>query len=197
MAPLNFPVWLRAAHILNVLFLSLLARSGLEILSAHPKFYWRDNTRPGAEWLSLAKTPPPPDGLLTSRDAEAGFPSWIALPGHRALGLGRHWHFACVAAWILIGMVYVILLFAFDEWRRLIPTSWTVFPDAWHALRTYLSLKLPPPERGLPYNGLQQLSYALVVFVLAPPASRRARRTAAAARRDAARVQDGQVPAGD
>jgi len=36
MTILDFPFWLRATHFLNLLFISLLARSGFEILSAHP-----------------------------------------------------------------------------------------------------------------------------------------------------------------
>ena len=51
---LDFPLWLRAAHFFNLLFLSLLMRSGLEILSAHPKFYWHDDCAPGSEWLSFS-----------------------------------------------------------------------------------------------------------------------------------------------
>jgi hypothetical protein len=34
---LDFPLWLRATHFLNLHFVSLLVRSGLEILSAHPR----------------------------------------------------------------------------------------------------------------------------------------------------------------
>ncbi len=162
---LGFPVWLRAAHILNVLFLSLLMRSGLEVLSAHPRLYWRDDSRPEGAWLKLSDKQPAAGELWTSHDEETSFPSWIALPGHRNLGLGRHWHFLSIAAWVLTGVVYVILLFALDQWRRLIPTSASVFPNAWQDVLTYLHLQLPP---GDPYNALQQLTYAAVVFLLAP-----------------------------
>jgi DMSO/TMAO reductase YedYZ molybdopterin-dependent catalytic subunit/thiosulfate reductase cytochrome b subunit len=163
---LDFPAWLRATHILNVLFLSLLMRSGIEILSAHPKLYWKDDCRPGSEWLSLTRKRQPEHELWTSRDEEESFSAWFALPGGRNLGLGRHWHFLSVAAWLLTGVAYVLCLFAFDEWRRLLPTSWAIVPHAWQALREYASLTLPPP--GAPYNALQQLSYAAVVFLLAP-----------------------------
>ena len=163
---LEFPIWLRAAHILNILFLTLLVRSGLEILSSHPRFYWNDACRPGSEWLRFTRKSRVPGEIWTGRDEEVSFSSWIALPGHRNLGLGRHWHFFSVAAWILTGLVYVILLFTMDEWRRLIPTTWAVFPAAWQALRTYVSFHLPPP--GNPYNALQQLTYAAVIFLLAP-----------------------------
>jgi methionine sulfoxide reductase catalytic subunit len=166
MPGLGFPVWLRATHILNVLFLTLLMRSGLEILSSHPRFYWNDDCRPGSEWLKFTRKSAMPREIWTGRDEEVSFPSWLALPGHRNLGLGRHWHFISVLAWILTGLVYIVLLFTLDEWRRLIPTTAAVFPHAWEDLRTYLSLRLPPP--GNPYNALQQLTYAAVIFLLAP-----------------------------
>ena len=163
--PLDFPFWLRATHILNVLFLSLLARSGLEILSAHPKFYWHDDCTPGSEWLRFTKKRMPEDKLWTGRDEEEAFSSWIALPGHQKLGLGRHWHFASVLGWWLTGIVYVVLLFATNEWRRLVPTTWSVFPDAWDAFVAYLHLTISPE---IHYNALQQLTYFAVVFLLAP-----------------------------
>jgi sulfoxide reductase catalytic subunit YedY len=31
---------------------------------------------------------------------------------------------------VLNGAVYVSLLFATDYWRRIVPTSWSVFPKA-------------------------------------------------------------------
>jgi len=52
---LDFPLWLRALHFCNLLFVTLLIRSGLEILSAHPKLYWNDNCTPGTEWLNLGR----------------------------------------------------------------------------------------------------------------------------------------------
>jgi sulfoxide reductase catalytic subunit YedY len=102
---LDFPLWLRASHFLNLLFLSLLVRSGFEILSAHPKLYWNDDCIPGSEWLRFTRKRQPTDQLWTSRDEEESFSSWIALPGHRNLGLGRHWHFLADAGWLLTGLL--------------------------------------------------------------------------------------------
>ena len=36
----GFPLWLRLTHYINFLFLTLLIRSGIQILSDHPKLYW-------------------------------------------------------------------------------------------------------------------------------------------------------------
>ena len=40
MDELGFPLGIRLTHWFNFLFVSLLFRSGLAILSAHPKLYW-------------------------------------------------------------------------------------------------------------------------------------------------------------
>src|SRR5579872_6896382 len=164
--PLDYPLWLRTTHFFNFLFLSLLVWSGLEILSAHPRLYWNDHCTPGSECLKLAKKQRPKDRLWTARDEETSFPSAIALPGHDNLGLGRHWHFLADFSWLLTGLVYVVMLFGTPEWRRLIPTSWQIVPDAWHAMLSYLSFHIVETQGG--YNALQQLSYAAVIFLLAP-----------------------------
>ncbi|MFI5256734.1 MAG: molybdopterin-dependent oxidoreductase [Gemmatimonadales bacterium] len=163
---LDFPLWLRATHFLNLLFLSLLVRSGFEILSAHPKLYWNDDCTPGSEWLRLTRKRMPADALWTSRDEEESFSSWLALPGRRNLGLGRHWHFLVDVGWLLTGVLYVVTLLATPEWRRLVPTSWSILPAAWHALVSYLSLHLVVTPGH--YNPLEQLAYFSVVFLLSP-----------------------------
>ncbi len=166
MTILDFPLWLRATHFLNLLFISLLVRSGLEILSAHPKLYWNDDCTPGTEWLRFTRKRMPADKLWTARDEEVSFSSWIALPGRRNLGLGRHWHFLADAGWLLTGLLYVVMLVGTPEWRRLVPTSWSIVPGAFHALRSYLTLHLVVTPGQ--YNPLEQLAYFSVVFLLSP-----------------------------
>src|SRR5215831_552822 len=58
---LDFPFWIRYAHFINLIFVTLLIRAGIEILSALPKFYWHDNARPGTEWIKFTKKQFPPD----------------------------------------------------------------------------------------------------------------------------------------
>ena len=164
--PIDYPLWLRATHFFNFLFLSLLIRSGLEILSAHPRLYWNDHCVPGSEWLKFTKKKTPTDSLWVASDEESSFPSTIALPGRENLGLGRHWHFLADIGWLLTGLIYIVMLFATPEWRRLIPTSWQIVPDAGRVMLSYLSLHLVETQGA--YNALQQLSYAAVVFLLAP-----------------------------
>lgn len=167
-ASLGFPVWLRVTHYINLLFIGLLIRSGLQILGAHPRLYWRDRSDPDEEWIKFTKNKVPQGKLYTSMDDEVPVSPVIALPGEDNLGLGRHWHFFSVIFWVLNGLVYVVLLFATGEWSRLIPTSWSIIPDAWNTFLTYITFHIPPASAFKPYDPLQQLAYAGVVFILAP-----------------------------
>lgn len=65
-------------------------------------------------------------------------------------------------------IVYYVLLFAIGQWRRYIPTSWAIFPQAWDDVLTYLSVELPPLLPNEPLDAIQKLTYAAVIFVLAP-----------------------------
>ena len=167
-ASLGFPVWLRLSHFINLLFIGLMIRSGIQILGAHPRLYWNDGCRPETAWLKFSRKKIPQQKLWTSMDEEIPVSPWLAQPGQDNLGLGRHWHFFSVIFWVLNGVVYVVLLFATGEWTRLIPTSWSIVPRAWETLVTYLTLHIPPASEFRPYDPLQQLAYAGVVFLLGP-----------------------------
>jgi sulfoxide reductase catalytic subunit YedY len=163
---IDFPAWLRISHLINVIFIILIIRSGIEILSAHPKLYTNDNAIDGSEWLKLTKKKMPKDRLWTSTDEEQSFNSFVALPGHNNLGLGRHWHFFSIIFWLGNGIAYWALLFASGLWSTLIPTSPSIFSEALKDSLIYASGKLPPP--GNPFDPVQQLTYAFVVFILGP-----------------------------
>jgi sulfoxide reductase catalytic subunit YedY len=168
----GFPVWIDAAHYLNLLFMVFLARSGIQILASFPRLYLKDDCAPGHEILRFTCKKVPTDRIHQSLDEEADVSSWLALPGGKGaaggLGVGRHWHLLALAAWILTGVVYIVLLFSTDQWRRLVPATWSIVPGAVHSADMYLHFQLAPPSPGFPYNPLQQLTYFLVVFVLAP-----------------------------
>ncbi len=164
-----FTHWLSINHFFNFLFISLLVRSGLQILSDHPRLYWNDHCTRGSEWIRFTKVKVPTDRYYTSLDDAVSISPWVGLPGGRHnLGLGRHWHFFTASLWMLNGFIYVILLFTTGRWRCLIPTSWDIFPRAWESFITYATFHLPPAANFTPYDPLQQLTYAFIVFVCAP-----------------------------
>jgi DMSO/TMAO reductase YedYZ molybdopterin-dependent catalytic subunit len=59
-------------------------------------------------------------------------------------------------------------LFVTPQWRRIVPTSWAVFPNALSVLIQYLSLHWPTENGWVAYNGLQLIAYFITVFVAAP-----------------------------
>lgn len=81
----GFFYWVGISHYLNLLLLGFLIRSGLQVLSAHPKLYWNQHCTPGSEWLRFTRKPMPSDRLWTATDEEDPFSSWVALPGGRNL----------------------------------------------------------------------------------------------------------------
>lgn len=105
------------------------------------------------------------EGVWTAEDESDPYSSWLALPGKDNLGLSRHWHYWGVTGWLLTGGLYVVLLFGTGQWDRLVPTSWSIFPQAFDALVTYAQLQIPAAAG---YNALQQLAYFAVIFVLSP-----------------------------
>ena len=66
--PHGFPAWLRIAHYVNFLFLTLLIRSGLQILMDHPRLYGNVHCTPGTEWLRLTPVEVPKDRVWTAKD---------------------------------------------------------------------------------------------------------------------------------
>jgi DMSO/TMAO reductase YedYZ molybdopterin-dependent catalytic subunit len=166
LADLGFPLGIRLTHAFNIVFLTLLIRSGIEIIGGHPMLYFNDDCRPGSEWIRFTSKRMFRSRRWTAEDEKQAYTPWVALPGRDNLGLGRFWHFVAVAGWLLTGLAYLLVLATSDQWQRLVPTSWAVFPQAWDTALAYLRLDVPPP--GEPYNALQQLTYFGVIFVLTP-----------------------------
>ena len=165
----GFPAWLRVTHYVNFVLMTLLIRSGIQILADHPYLYWNEHCTPGSAWLRLSRKKQDGKQLWTSMDEAVSVPGWLGLPGGlHSLGLARHWHFMGAVFWVLNGLIYVALLFGTNNWGRLLPHSWQIIPEAFHTLGVYLSLKTPPLSSFHPYDALQQLAYAGVVFLLAP-----------------------------
>ncbi len=70
--------------------------------------------------------------------------------------------------WVLNGIIFVVLLIATGYWRRVVPTSWDVFPNAISAGLQYASLDWPTTGDWAHYNSLQELAYFTTIFIAAP-----------------------------
>ncbi|MBA3896173.1 MAG: molybdopterin-dependent oxidoreductase, partial [Sphingomonadaceae bacterium] len=107
--------------------------------------------------------------VWTAKDDAVTLPTWLGLPGLRhTIGLARWWHFAINLLWTLNGAVFYVLLFSTGQWRRLVPLTWDVFPSALSTAIQYASLNFPVDEGWTRFNGLQQITYFITVFVAAP-----------------------------
>jgi methionine sulfoxide reductase catalytic subunit len=168
--PHGFPVWLRYSHYFNLLFMILIIRAGLSILMDHPRLYWNVHCTPGTEWIRFTPLSVPTDRVWTAKDDARYISPWLALPGGwHSVGMARHWHFLCVLFWVLNGLFFVILLFASGQWRRILPSDWHIFPEAWSVFVHYATFHMPPePDGYYRYNSLQHLAYGSVVFLMAP-----------------------------
>jgi DMSO/TMAO reductase YedYZ molybdopterin-dependent catalytic subunit/thiosulfate reductase cytochrome b subunit len=171
-SPHGFPVWVRYGHFLNFLFVMLLIRSGLSILADHPRLYFNNDCTPGSEWIRFTPIAVPHDRLWTAKDDARYISPVMATPGYRhTVGIARAWHFITIHGFIPTGVVFAALLFATDQWRRLVPTSPIVIAQAWNTWVHYATLHLPPEPNGFyGYNALQQLAYFGVFFVFGPVA---------------------------
>ncbi|HXD06316.1 MAG TPA: cytochrome b/b6 domain-containing protein [Burkholderiaceae bacterium] len=178
----------RVMHWINVVCMTILLMSGLQIFNAHPALYWgRDSefTRP---WLSMnvrqregrptgvttvAGRSYDTDGVLgrsqvNGQPAARGFPAWATIPGPQWLAMGRRWHF--FFAWIFVanGAAYLLYTIFSGHLRRdLLPTGWEL-RHIGSSLRDHLLLRHPTGEAARRYNVLQNIAYLLVVFVLVP-----------------------------
>nr|WP_221247589.1 molybdopterin-dependent oxidoreductase [Gordonia humi] len=172
----GFPAWLRWQHLLNAIFMLFIIRAGIQILADHPRLYLNSGSTPGTDWLRIRGPIPAdrldqsrPDKVWTAKDDAVALPKWLGIPGIRhSIGLARWVHFSFDLLWLINGTVFVVLLFVTDQWHRLIPTSWTVFPNALSAAIQYGSLDFPANEGYTNFNGLQIIAYFLTIFVVAP-----------------------------
>ena len=180
----------RICHWVNVVCLTALLMSGLQIFNAHPALYWGERSTFDRPWLSMSAGQDDNGNLMgitnilghwfnttgvlgLSRDtdgepAERGFPSWATLPGPQWLAMGRRWHFFFAWLFVINAAIYVAYTLLGGHLRRdLLPTG----RDLAHIGRSlwdHLRLRFPKGEEAKRYNVLQKLAYLATVFVLGP-----------------------------
>ena len=180
----------RVTHWLNVLAISMLLMSGLQIFNAHPALYWGQASTFAAPWLSMtaAERGGQPIGLTTlagssiettgvlgySGKAGAreprGFPAWATIPSYRDLASGRRWHFFFAWLFVINGLVYLAMGLIGGHLRRdLLPTRAQLAPRRiWHEIVTHAQLKFPKGDEARVYNVIQKATYLLVILILLP-----------------------------
>jgi len=181
----------RVMHWVNVLALTILLMSGLQIFNAHPALHWGKSSYTGRPPLLEIHPLERPDGQLVGvtrvlgaefdttgvlgvsmeRDGAQsvrGFPWWITIPDNRWLSMARSWHF--FFAWVLVvnGLAYLAYSALSRHLARDLAPGRGELRSIGKSIRDHLRLRHPTGEAAKRYNVLQKLAYLVVIFALVP-----------------------------
>jgi thiosulfate reductase cytochrome b subunit len=181
-------VVVRLTHWVNVLCLTMLLMSGLQIFNARPQLDFGNKTNFDNPLVSISADNV--DGSqhgfvqigahrfdttgvlglsnVDGQPTERAFPAWATLPSEQDLGTGRSIHF--VFAWLFVanGLFYLIWGLATRHFRRdFLPTAFQ-WRHIGRAIVDHARLRFPKGEEARQYNVLQKITYFLVIFVLLP-----------------------------
>ena len=181
----------RIMHWINVVALTCLFMSGLQIFNAHPALYWgkssytgrpaiveigaKDRAEQGAmgytrifghefDTTGVLGVSRSPDGQLAAK----AFPSWITVPDSPWLAMARSWHFFFAWVFVINGLCYL----AYSLWSRhlardLAPTRADLAGIA-RSIKDHLRFRHETGEAAKRYNVLQKITYLVVIFALLP-----------------------------
>jgi thiosulfate reductase cytochrome b subunit len=169
---------IRLWHWINVVALTLLFGSGLQIFNAHPHLYWGQDADADRQLLAVQAVTTPEGNLRgefvlgtlsfdttgilgVSEDANGhlrarGFPSWLTLPSGQWLALGRRWHNFFAWVFALNGLLYLAYGVGSGHLRQRI-LGWAREPTTATITGTRLR-----------YGLVQRLSYASILLLAFP-----------------------------
>jgi thiosulfate reductase cytochrome b subunit len=180
----------RVTHWINLLALTVLLMSGLQIFNAHPALYWGQKATFARPWLAI--TTEEQNGAVAGvtqigavklkttgvlgysgkpgAESARGFPAWATAPSYQSLADGRRWHFFFAWLFVLNGLTYLTFNLANGHVRRdLLPTGDQLSPrHLWHEILDHARLRFPKGEAARRYNALQKGAYLGVIFGLLP-----------------------------
>jgi Thiosulfate reductase cytochrome B subunit (membrane anchoring protein) len=178
---------IRLMHWINVIALSIMFFSGLQIFNAHPSLSWGNRSDPGKSFLAL-EAREDASGRLTgitrigrhefnttgvlgvSNGSDGmpevrGFPSWLTVPGPTWLAMGRRWHFFFAWVFVLNGLCYIGYSLARKHLQRDLWPTGADWRGIGRSIIDHVRFRHPHGEAALRYNILQRLAYLIVVFV--------------------------------
>ena len=180
----------RIMHWINVLALTLLFMSGLQIFNSHPALYWGKSSYTGSPPLLQIGAREGEDGhpvgftrvlgheftttgvLGVSTDNGQtymqGFPDWLTVPSHQWLSMARSWHFFFAWLFVINGLFYLAYSIVSRHLSRdMLPTREDV-RGIGASIRDHLRFRHPTGEAAKRYNVLQKFAYLTVIFILLP-----------------------------
>ena len=179
---------IRVMHWTNVVCMTILLMSGLNIFNAHPALYWGQGSTFERPWVSIGAedTPAGPVGRtriaghdfdttgvlgLSEVDGEPAaraFPRWATIPSAQWLAMARHWHFFFAWVFVINGIAYLLYgLFSRHLVQDLVPTR-DELARIGASIRDHVLFRPPTGDAAKRYNVLQNLAYLVVIFGLVP-----------------------------
>jgi thiosulfate reductase cytochrome b subunit len=182
--------FVRVTHGINVICLTALLMSGLQIFNAHSALYWGEDSDfkhpvfaitadgngalPTRGMVDILGRSFDATGVLglsagpSGRPVARAFPSWITLPGYQDLATGRRWHFFFAWLFVLNGAAYLLVGLLDGHFQRHLLPDRIQLRHIGRSILDHLALRFPKGEEARQYNVLQKLSYLLVIFILLP-----------------------------
>ena len=181
----------RVMHWINVIALTILLMSGLNIFSAHPALYWGQSSYNGRPpILQIGSTTDAYDnivgmtrifghsfvttGVLGASKGSNGelmdraFPSWLTIPNGRWLSMARQWHFFFAWVFVINGLCYVAYSVVSRHLSRDLAPTGGELRSIGQSVVDHLHFRHPSGEASKRYNVLQKITYLIVIFVLLP-----------------------------
>jgi thiosulfate reductase cytochrome b subunit len=181
----------RVMHWVNVVALTIMFMSGLQIFNAHAELNWGKSSYDGTPPVLTISSRQNAQGQITGytrvfghefdttgvlgaskssdgRMVRAAFPSWLTIPDNKWLSMARAWHFFFAWVFIVNGVAFVLYaLFSRHLARDLAPTG-ADLKGIGASIKDHLRFRHPEGEEAKRYNVLQKLAYLVVIFVLLP-----------------------------
>lgn len=175
----------RISHWLNVPFLIILIMSGLQIFNAHPALYWGDRSDRDQSLLSVRPVQTESGevigittilghqfdttGVLGYSDGmRRAFPVWATIPSAKWLAMGRQWHLFFAWLFVLNGLIFTAYAFASRHVTRDLAPTGKDLRGIGKSVKDHLTLRHPTGDDAQRYNILQKLTYASILFIVAP-----------------------------
>ncbi len=178
-------------HWINVVAISILLMSGLQIFNAHPTLNWGKSSYNGRTPVLQMYATETAEGqrqgitevfgtkfkttgvLGVSRNGDGdwvarGFPSWLTIPSNQYLAMGRRWHF--LFAWLFVanGVAYVTYTLLSRHFSQDLAPTASDWRSLGRSVLDHLRFRHPAGEAAKHYNILQKLTYLTLIFVILP-----------------------------
>jgi len=181
----------RIMHWINVVALTVLFMSGLQIFNAHPALNFGKSSYDGKPPVLEIGARQNEKGALTGvtrlfgaefdttgflgvthaaggQLAPSTFPGWMMLPGPQWLSMARSWHFFFAWVFVINGLLFVLYAVLSRHLARDLAPTREDLRGIGASIRDHVRFRHPAGEASKRYNVLQKLAYLIIIFVLLP-----------------------------